>query len=73
MSGTDEAVGERSWVKEHHQVYLIGNPFVWALSTLAVLSYGAVRALLILRAQRGYKDFAHCAFPSSLLHPLEPG
>ncbi|GAA5999821.1 uncharacterized protein JCM10292_003757 [Rhodotorula paludigena] len=51
--------GINFWVKEHHQVYLIGNPFVWALSTLAVLSYGAVRALLILRAQRGYKDFAH--------------
>ncbi|GAA6049360.1 hypothetical protein JCM3770_007307 [Rhodotorula araucariae] len=51
--------GINFWVKEHRQVYLIGNPFVWALSTLAVLSYAAVRGLLVLRAQRGYKDFAH--------------
>ncbi|BGP49458.1 Dolichyl-phosphate-mannose--protein mannosyltransferase 1 [Rhodotorula kratochvilovae] len=51
--------GINFWVKDHRQVYLIGNPFVWALSTLAVLSYAAVRGLLVLRAQRGYKDFAH--------------
>ncbi|GAA5856995.1 hypothetical protein JCM9279_007304, partial [Rhodotorula babjevae] len=51
--------GINFWVKDHRQVYLIGNPFVWALSTLAVLSYAGVRGLLILRAQRGYKDFAH--------------
>ncbi|GAA6059891.1 hypothetical protein JCM10212_005274 [Sporobolomyces blumeae] len=51
--------GINFWVKDHRQVYLIGNPFVWALSTLSVLAYAGVRALLILRAQRGYKDFAH--------------
>ncbi|GAA5889696.1 hypothetical protein JCM6882_007106, partial [Rhodosporidiobolus microsporus] len=51
--------GINFWVKDHRQVYLIGNPFVWALSTLSVVAYGAVRALLILRAQRGYKDFAN--------------
>lgn len=50
----------RSWVKDHRQVYLIGNPFVWALSTIAVSSFLAIRGLLILRAQRGYKDFANC-------------
>jgi hypothetical protein len=49
-----------SWVKDHRQVYLIGNPFVWALSTIAVSSFLAIRGLLILRAQRGYKDFANC-------------
>lgn len=54
-------ISPRSWVKDHRQVYLIGNPFVWALSTIAVLCYVAVRGLLILRAQRGYKDFANCA------------
>ncbi|GAA5827468.1 hypothetical protein JCM11251_003824 [Rhodosporidiobolus azoricus] len=51
--------GINFWVKDHRQVYLIGNPFVWALSTLSVLAYIGVRALLILRAQRGYKDFAN--------------
>lgn len=49
-----------SWVKDHRQIYLIGNPFVWALSTIAVTSFLAIRAMLIVRAQRGYKDFAHC-------------
>ncbi|BGP17531.1 hypothetical protein JCM10213_004073 [Rhodosporidiobolus nylandii] len=51
--------GINFWVKDHRQIYLIGNPFVWYLSTLSVLAYVAVRGLLILRAQRGYKDFAH--------------
>ncbi|GAA5992376.1 hypothetical protein JCM11641_002142 [Rhodosporidiobolus odoratus] len=51
--------GINFWVKDHRQIYLIGNPFVWALSTLSVVAYVAARGLLILRAQRGYKDFAH--------------
>ncbi|GAA5876172.1 hypothetical protein JCM3774_003518 [Rhodotorula dairenensis] len=51
--------GINFWVKDHRQVYLIGNPFAWALSTLAVSSFLAIRGLLILRAQRGYKDFAN--------------
>ncbi|KIY68208.1 glycosyltransferase family 39 protein [Cylindrobasidium torrendii FP15055 ss-10] len=49
--------GINFWVKDHRQVYLIGNPFVWWLSTLAVVSYVSVRAFLILRAKRGYRDF----------------
>jgi len=36
---------------------LIGNPFVWYLSTLAVLTYAAIRGVLILREKRGYKDY----------------
>ncbi|EMD31776.1 glycosyltransferase family 39 protein [Gelatoporia subvermispora B] len=49
--------GINFWVKDHSQVYLIGNPLIWWLSTAAVLSYIAVRGFLILRAKRGYKDF----------------
>lgn len=41
-------------------MYLIGNPFVWWTSTLAVLLYFGVQGLLILRGQRGYKDYTHC-------------
>jgi dolichyl-phosphate-mannose-protein mannosyltransferase len=37
------------WVKDHRQIYLIGNPVVWYLSTLSVLAYVGIRALLILR------------------------
>jgi ABC-type phosphate transport system auxiliary subunit len=45
------------WVKDHRQIYLIGNPWVWMLSTLSVVAYVSVRGLLILRAKRGYRDF----------------
>ncbi|KAG6375220.1 glycosyltransferase family 39 protein [Boletus reticuloceps] len=49
--------GINFWVKDHRQIYLIGNPFVWWLSTGSVIAYALVRAFLILRAKRGYKDF----------------
>ncbi|KAJ2923792.1 hypothetical protein H1R20_g13298, partial [Candolleomyces eurysporus] len=49
--------GINFWVKDHHQIYLIGNPLVWYLSTAAVAAYFLVRGFLILRAKRGYRDF----------------
>ncbi|KAF5372032.1 hypothetical protein D9615_008125 [Tricholomella constricta] len=49
--------GINFWVKDNRQIYLIGNPLVWWLSTLAVVAYASVRGFLILRAQRGYRDF----------------
>ncbi|KAG5723925.1 Dolichyl-phosphate-mannose--protein mannosyltransferase 1 [Termitomyces sp. T112] len=49
--------GINFWVKDHRQIYLIGNPIVWWLSTAAVVAYALVRGFLILRAQRGYRDF----------------
>ncbi|KIP12784.1 glycosyltransferase family 39 protein [Phlebiopsis gigantea 11061_1 CR5-6] len=49
--------GINFWVKDHRQIYLLGNPMVWWLSSAAVFSYIAVRGFLILRAQRGYRDF----------------
>ncbi|KAF9456199.1 glycosyltransferase family 39 protein [Collybia nuda] len=49
--------GINFWVKDNRQIYLIGNPFVWYLSTLAVVAYVSIRGFLILRAQRGYRDF----------------
>lgn len=50
--------GINFWTKHHRQVYLIGNPMVWWATTCAVLLYLGVRALLVLRAQRAYTDFA---------------
>lgn len=52
------------WVKDHRQIYLIGNPLVWYLSSAAVFAYIAVRGFLILRAKRGYRDFdnSECVF-----------
>ncbi|KAL4075508.1 hypothetical protein J3A83DRAFT_1981984 [Scleroderma citrinum] len=49
--------GINFWVKEHRQIYLVGNPFVWWLSTASVAAYVVVRGFLILRAKRGCKDF----------------
>jgi dolichyl-phosphate-mannose-protein mannosyltransferase len=49
--------GINFWVKDHRQIYLIGNPFIWWLSTASVAIYAAARGFLILRAKRGYKDF----------------
>ncbi|KAF9530966.1 glycosyltransferase family 39 protein [Crepidotus variabilis] len=49
--------GINFWVKDHRQIYLIGNPLVWYLSTLGVAMYVLIRGFMILRAKRGYKDF----------------
>ncbi|KAH9936900.1 glycosyltransferase family 39 protein [Epithele typhae] len=49
--------GINFWVKDHRQIYLLGNPLIWYLSSAAVFAYVAVRGLLILRAQRGFRDF----------------
>ncbi|PAV20609.1 glycosyltransferase family 39 [Pyrrhoderma noxium] len=49
--------GINFWVKDHTQIYLLGNPTVWWLSTFAVFSYAAVRGILVLRQQRGFRDF----------------
>ena len=48
-------------MREHKQIYLIGNPFIWWLSTASILVYAAVRGFLILRAKRGYQDFNNSA------------
>ncbi|KAG2124692.1 glycosyltransferase family 39 protein [Suillus clintonianus] len=49
--------GINFWVKDHRQIYLIGNPFVWWSSTASVIAYMIVRGFLVLRAKRGYRDF----------------
>ncbi|CAE6446531.1 unnamed protein product [Rhizoctonia solani] len=49
--------GINFWVKDHKQIYLIGNPFVWYTSTISILAYAIFRGFLILREKRGYKDF----------------
>ncbi|EIN04348.1 glycosyltransferase family 39 protein [Punctularia strigosozonata HHB-11173 SS5] len=49
--------GINFWVKDHRQIYLIGNPIIWWMSTLAVLIYASARGLLILREKRGFRDF----------------
>ncbi|WWD18305.1 hypothetical protein CI109_102755 [Kwoniella shandongensis] len=48
--------GINFWVKDHRQVYLIGNPVVWWSSTLAIALYLGMRALFVLREKRGFRD-----------------
>lgn len=51
-----ELATQNFWVKDHRQVYLVGNPVVWWLSTVGVFVYLAIRGILILRAKRGFRD-----------------
>ncbi|MBW0478288.1 hypothetical protein O181_018003 [Austropuccinia psidii MF-1] len=46
--------GINYWMKDHRQVYLIGNPFVWWLAVASLGVYAAFKTLLILRTKRGY-------------------
>ncbi|KAK0536374.1 Dolichyl-phosphate-mannose--protein mannosyltransferase 1 [Tilletia horrida] len=49
--------GINFWMKGHRQIYLMANPVVWWSASLSVLAYAGLRALLMLRAKRGYRDF----------------
>ncbi|KXN91163.1 Dolichyl-phosphate-mannose--protein mannosyltransferase 1 [Leucoagaricus sp. SymC.cos] len=49
--------GINFWVKDHKQIYLMGNPMIWWSSSLAVGLYALVRGFLILRQKRGFRDF----------------
>lgn len=45
-------------MKEHRQVYLVGNPVVWWSSSLGVALYLAMRGIVFLRAKRGFRDLS---------------
>ncbi|PPQ95852.1 hypothetical protein CVT26_015982, partial [Gymnopilus dilepis] len=66
--------GINFWVKDHRQIYLIGNPMVWYLSTFSIAVYLFVRGILILRAKRGFRDFDNSTSPKSTFttHILTP-
>lgn len=48
--------GINFWVKDHRQIYLIGNPVTWWISSLSVVLYALARGFIIIRAKRGYQD-----------------
>ncbi|KAK9468350.1 Dolichyl-phosphate-mannose-protein mannosyltransferase-domain-containing protein [Lipomyces arxii] len=50
--------GINFWIKDHRQVYLLGNVFTWWASFGVVLLYVAFKFGLTLRWQRGYKDYS---------------
>jgi dolichyl-phosphate-mannose-protein mannosyltransferase len=53
--------GINFWTKDHRQVYLIGNPFIWWGSLCAIMVYAGARGILLLRQKRGCKDFQDSA------------
>jgi dolichyl-phosphate-mannose-protein mannosyltransferase len=54
--------GINFWGKDHRQIYLIGNPIIWWSSTAAIALYFAVKALSVLRWQRGFQDYNYVPF-----------
>ncbi|KAH9468532.1 hypothetical protein Pst134EA_009070 [Puccinia striiformis f. sp. tritici] len=46
--------GMNFWAKDQRQIYLLGNPFIWWLSTISLGFYLVIKSLLILRIKRGY-------------------
>ena len=53
------------WVKDHRQVYLVGNPVVWWSSTFGICLYVAIRAFYVLRAKRGFRDLHQRELPKA--------
>lgn len=54
--------GINFWGKDHHQIYLIGNPLIWWASTAAIALYVVFKGLAVLRWQRGYEDYSQVNF-----------
>ncbi|EGG01080.1 family 39 glycosyltransferase [Melampsora larici-populina 98AG31] len=48
--------GINFWAKDHLQVYLLGNPFVWWISTGCLIGFGGMKLGLVLRRKRGYRN-----------------
>lgn len=48
--------GINFWVKDHRQVYLLGNGMVWWAISAVIAAYGLWKAIWIIRWQRGYRD-----------------
>lgn len=54
--------GINFWGKEQRHVYLIGNLLVWALAAAGILAYAGLKALSILRWQRGFADYKDSSY-----------
>ncbi|CAG8460135.1 1553_t:CDS:10 [Acaulospora morrowiae] len=44
------------WQKDRRQIYLIGNPLIWWSSSMAIILFLALKAIIIIRSKRGYSD-----------------
>lgn len=62
--------GINFWVKDHRQIYLLGNGIIWWFTSGLIVAYCLWKAVWLLRWQRGYQDFAgdahYAAFDSGI-------
>ncbi|PYI25087.1 PMT-domain-containing protein [Aspergillus indologenus CBS 114.80] len=54
--------GINFWGKDHRQVYLLGNPFIWWSSTVAIAVYFLFKGVSVLRWQRSCGDYRNVNF-----------
>lgn len=54
--------GINMWGRNNRQIYLIGNPFIWYSSTVAILIYIIFKGIAILRWQRSCNDYSNINF-----------
>lgn len=54
--------GINFWGRDHRQVYLLGNPFIWWSSTVAIGIYFIFKGLSIIRWQRQCADYRNVTF-----------
>ena len=54
--------GINFWGGNNRQVYLLGNPFIWWSSTMAIAIYIVFKGIAILRWQRSCNDYRHVNF-----------
>ncbi|KAL3454012.1 Dolichyl-phosphate-mannose-protein mannosyltransferase-domain-containing protein [Aspergillus insuetus] len=54
--------GINFWGRDHRQVYLFGNPFVWYSSTAAILIYVIFKGISVVRWQRNCNDYRNSTF-----------
>jgi dolichyl-phosphate-mannose-protein mannosyltransferase len=50
--------GINFWVKDHRQIYLLGNGIIWWTITGLIVAYCVWKGVWLLRWQRGFNDFA---------------
>ncbi|KKK14332.1 hypothetical protein P175DRAFT_0508810 [Aspergillus ochraceoroseus IBT 24754] len=54
--------GINFWGRDHRQVYLFGNPFVWYSSTFAIAIYAIFKGISLIRWQRNCGDYRNATF-----------
>ncbi|KAH2979377.1 hypothetical protein KXV25_003812 [Aspergillus fumigatus] len=54
--------GINFWGRDHRQIYLLGNPFIWWSSTAAIVVYIVFKGIAVIRWQRSCGDYRNVNF-----------